>query len=278
MNCSIFAQQQFATSNNLAGVFSTSQQNDSNPPFENNTRLDQNHQDMISMQKLVTKIEYKLDNLNKRVDKLSELTLFHAPSWAHHVSEPLLDQSDNDWRLLAVKLQYSVDEIQNFASKADPCLVMLNDWFAEKNSEQATNILCEILKDIKRLDAAKVVKTAISSINGVKTSCVDDRTYEKPEIYLSYQWSKQAEIKELYKKLKGIGYNCWLDIMEMGGGDSLYEKIDSGIRRSKVILNCVTRKYALSKNCKREVSLSDSLERPIIPLLLEDMKWPPKGP
>ena len=69
-----------------------------------------------------------------------------------------------------------------------------------------------------------------------------------------------------------------MDIHQMGGGDSLYDKIDRGIRGCKAVVSCVTLKYSLSANCRREVSLADALKKPIIPLLLEQMKWPPDGP
>ena len=99
-----------------------------------------------------------------------------------------------------------------------------------------------------------------------------------PLVFLSYQWGKQPEVKMLYKRLTTMGYTVWMDIYQMGGGDSLYDKIDRGMRGCKVVVSCVTQKYSLSANCRREVSLADALKKPILPLLLEQIKWPPDGP
>ena len=93
----------------------------------------------------------------------------------------------------------------------------------------------------------------------------------------------------------------WMDIGQMGGGDKLFQKIDNGIRASKIMICCVTEKYAQSPNCNREVSfrvsgimnkiscnyfivvhvfqvnLAVNLGKPILPLLMEKMNWPPAG-
>ena len=56
----------------------------------------------------------------------------------------------------------------------------------------------------------------------------------------------------------------------------LYEKLDQGIRNCHVVISCVTEKYGLSANCRKEVALADSINKPIIPLLLElGYKYPP---
>jgi hypothetical protein len=130
------------------------------------------------------------------------------------------------------------------------------------------------------LPPSVLAAAAAQSVTPVTQQTGDIMTREEAgkDVFLSYQWGKQPEVQYLYKLLTAMGYSCWMDIYEMGGGDSLFDAIDKGIRHSKVIVSHVTTKYALSANCRREVSLSDALKKPIIPLLLDDMTWPPEGP
>ena len=41
-------------------------------------------------------------------------------------------------------------------------------------------------------------------------------------------------MKELRNFLELIGFTCWMDMGQIGGGELLYEKIDHGIRNAKV--------------------------------------------
>ena len=63
----------------------------------------------------------------------------------------------------------------------------------------------------------------------------------------------QNEVKLLKQHLQMAGFECWMDIGQMGGGDKLFNKIDDGIRAAKVVISCTTEKYAKSPNCNREV-------------------------
>jgi hypothetical protein len=91
-----------------------------------------------------------------------------------------------------------------------------------------------------------------------------------PQLMVSYQWDQQVAIVTLYKRLTQLGYRVWLDIFQMGGEDSLFEKIDTGVRPSLCVLACVTPKYTQSINCRREMSLADALAKSIVSLLLEE--------
>ncbi|KAL5004991.1 hypothetical protein ScPMuIL_018447 [Solemya velum] len=123
---------------------------------------------------------------------------------------------------------------------------------------------------------------AVPEINKIE----DKKETEGPplSVFISYQWGKQKQIIALYNHLTGLGYHCWMDIHQMGGGDSLYDKIDRRVWECEVVLSCVTQKYALSANCHRELRLADALKKPIVPLFIsqkmiqqEDSKKAGKG-
>ena len=92
----------------------------------------------------------------------------------------------------------------------------------------------------------------------VPEGVVEDEEFEypsPPSVFISYQWGFQNEVKLLKQHLNMAGYECWLDVGQMGGGDKLFAKIDNGIRGAKIVICCVTEKYAKSPNCNREVRL-----------------------
>jgi len=44
-----------------------------------------------------------------------------------------------------------------------------------------------------------------------------------------------------------------------------------------VLVCCITAKYLQSENCFRDLTAADSLQKPIIPVMLRFMPWPPEG-
>lgn len=99
------------------------------------------------------------------------------------------------------------------------------------------------------------------------------------DIFISYSWVNKECIKLLYKSLVSHGFKVWIDEMYIFSGSMLFEEIDKGIRESKVILSCLSNPYLHSLNCLREMNLSFALNKPVIPLLAEDIRnnWPPHG-
>ncbi|XP_033738375.1 uncharacterized protein LOC117325953 [Pecten maximus] len=228
-----------------------------------------------NVEKRVDVVEKDLDETKVRVEEIDNKTMSNAPAWSRDLTKLMNPKADNDWRLLAQRLGYSLDDIKAWATHGDPCMALLNEWYATHRMIEATHAVLNILQDINRLDAAVLVENAMKAVEDVVEEAQE---YTKPPpIFLSYQWGHQNEVKLLRQHLLMAGYECWMDVGQMGGGDKLFEKIDNGIRGTKVIICCVSEKYAKSPNCNREVNLAVNLGKPMIPLLMEKMGWPPQG-
>ncbi|XP_060592918.1 uncharacterized protein LOC132747532 [Ruditapes philippinarum] len=232
--------------------------------------------DVGNLGERVDNVEEDLTDTKVKVEEIDNKTMTNAPKWSRDLTKLLNPKAENDWRLLAKRLQYSNDDIRAWAQQHDPCMTLLSEWYATHKTSEANFAILNNLQEMNRLDGAIIVENAMKATEDV----VEDDEFEYPSpppIFLSYQWGVQNEVKLLKQHLNMAGYECWMDIGQMGGGDKLFNKIDNGIRGAKVIICCTTEKYAQSPNCNREVNLSVNLGKPIIPLLMEKMSWPPKG-
>jgi len=45
----------------------------------------------------------------------------------------------------------------------------------------------------------------------------------------------------------------------------------------QVVIACLTPRYVVSHHCNKELALADLLHKPIIPVMYEQMPWPPAG-
>ncbi|CAF1025746.1 unnamed protein product [Didymodactylos carnosus] len=60
-------------------------------------------------------------------------------------------------------------------------------------------------------------------------------------------------------------------------GYELLRNFEFGLRTTDLVDCCINRKYSSSEMCCPEVNLAIQLKNPIIPLLFEDIEWPPIG-
>ncbi|XP_076104784.1 uncharacterized protein LOC143073258 isoform X2 [Mytilus galloprovincialis] len=247
------------------------------------TRVDEHDENIEELGEGLDTVTQRVDFAEKdieetkiKVEEVDMKTMTNAPRWSRDLTKIMNPQTEHDWRLLAQRLGYGNDDIRAWASQHDPCMAVLSEWYATHKTREANYAVLTALQEMNRMDGAAIVENAMKAVVDV----VEDEEVEytsPPAVFLSYQWGHQEEVKLIRNHLQMAGYECWMDIGQMGGGDKLFEKIDNGIRGAKVIICCVSEKYAKSPNCNREVNLSVNLGKPMIPLLMEKMAWPPKG-
>lgn len=98
------------------------------------------------------------------------------------------------------------------------------------------------------------------------------------------------------KLLEGSGFACWADNgAHMRGHsssstrshtslsskhdslDNLQSTILRNMKAASLVLCCITPKYLQSDNCVNDLKLAESLDKPIIAVLLRFSSWPPDG-
>ncbi|XP_033115134.1 uncharacterized protein LOC117115444 [Anneissia japonica] len=189
------------------------------------------------------------------------------PDWIKAAAKLLnAGPSGSDWQALAIKLGYKRAKVECFADEVNPAQELILDWiYSSGNTGLSVDMMLSYLEQMHRDDVIEVIHKAQGS------------SAPPPSVFISYNWGIQDSVKQLRDRIERAGFNCWMDIGQMGGGDSLYAKIDEGMRSAKVVLCCITPKYIVSESCNREVSLADLLKKPIIPIMFDSVPWPPPG-
>ena len=89
------------------------------------------------------------------------------------------------------------------------------------------------------------------------------------DIFLSYNWESKDLIKSLYAKLtQELEYKVWIDDHQLDSR-GLYEQLCEGIKNSKCVVCCVTKKYSQSENCIREINFASVSRKPLIIIMLD---------
>ncbi|GFT80972.1 protein neuralized [Nephila pilipes] len=189
------------------------------------------------------------------------------PPWISVVGKMLIRaNTGQDWIALAKRLGYNEREIRRFAEETIPPVAVLNNWIdSNGRTRYCIDLLITCLEQMSRQDVADYIFAELGP------------ELPSPPVFISYQWESQETVLHLRRRIELAGFPCWMDVGNLQGGEALYGKIYEGINKAKVVLCCLTPRYVLSPLCTREMSLADVLRKPIVPIILEPMPWPPPG-
>ena len=89
------------------------------------------------------------------------------------------------------------------------------------------------------------------------------------KIFLSYQWNIQDQVKKLKVFLENNNFSTWIDIHHLKADGDILAELRNAIHNANVFICCITKAYLLS-HCK-EISYANMLNKPIIPLMFENV-------
>ena len=89
------------------------------------------------------------------------------------------------------------------------------------------------------------------------------------DIFLSYNWDIKDIVQSFYQKLtEDFNFKVWIDDEQLSNQD-LFQGIADGIKKSKVFVSFLTKKYSESTNCNREFTWALTLKKPMVVLMIE---------
>ncbi|XP_071798990.1 uncharacterized protein [Asterias amurensis] len=244
---------------------------------EQGQEIDNVKNEVVEQGERLDELKEVVDDTVLKVEEIDQKTITNAPKWSRDVSKLLNPEHEHDWRYLAIRLGFTGEDVRNWALSPDPTMALLAEWYTVHKSSEATYAVLTALQDMGREDASAIVEESLQAADALVPKAAPDMSEKPPRVFISYQWDHQAEVKVIKEHLEKAGFGCWLDIGQMGGGDSLFAKINDGMRAAKLVLCMCTEKYSKSENCNKEVNLANLLNKPIIPVLIEKTAWPPAG-
>ena len=94
------------------------------------------------------------------------------------------------------------------------------------------------------------------------------------DIFISYRRSDQAIARALVADLEKQGLSVWWD-QHIEGGDDWRDAIVAGLESATALVILFSEDCNASKQLRKELAIADTLNKPIIPILIEDTQ--PKG-
>lgn len=94
------------------------------------------------------------------------------------------------------------------------------------------------------------------------------------DLFISHSWNDKKIIEPIASALQKSGLTVWYDSLEVVPGDSIPEKVDHGLRNSKLVLFCLSENFLSGKWIKEELKAAvDLVKLPnnmsmIVPLML----------
>ncbi len=96
----------------------------------------------------------------------------------------------------------------------------------------------------------------------------------KYDIFISYRRTDRELVAHIVRKLEARGASVWYDA-EIEGGADWREIIVDALSNSDMLVIFFSEACNHSRQLKKELAVADNMEKPVIPILIEDTK--PKG-
>ena len=203
----------------------------------------------------------------------------HALKLLHQLcfNMDILKQVHEDTQLYAKILDLNQSENIDILKSSSGIVWLVN----KKLIKTADTIVDEKLNDTKESDAKykernvpKTKKKAKNEAQGKGDSNQESKEVDSKHIMISYNRECRELCLKIKEELEKLNYKVWIDVESIHG--SSLESMANAIENSMCVLICMTEKYKQSSNCRAEAEYAFSINKPIIPLIMQS-NYQPSG-
>ncbi|XP_046563069.1 uncharacterized protein LOC124271943 [Haliotis rubra] len=176
--------------------------------------------------------------------------------------------------ILTEIMKFGSDEEKEYAVK---CIWELSFDKTNKEIFNENKELQQLLQELKSSSRTGVSKAAAGALwvlameennNTTLTGGHEGRSGSYGgHVMISYQWTDQKLVLKIKESLRQKGYKIWMDVDHMEG--STLQAMAEAVQNASVVLVCMSERYKLSQNCRSEAEYAFSLEKKIVPLLMQ---------
>lgn len=169
----------------------------------------------------------------------------------------------------ALKLMYQLCFNEDVANKLSEDLIeylkLLNDNQDIKRKSIKKSIQGIMWMITRDQDSNKLLNSNTSV--PISTTTTNNNNNEQKHLMISYNRESRDLCLTIKKQLEKHNFKIWIDVEDIHG--SSLESMANAIEQSSAVLMCMTEKYKLSSNCRLEAEYAVTLNKPIIPLILQ---------
>ena len=92
------------------------------------------------------------------------------------------------------------------------------------------------------------------------------------DVFVSYSHLDGEKLLPIVSRLQS-NFKCWIDDFSINGGDKFIQKLVDGIQDSRIVLFFSSKAANDSKWTEKEVALAAELQKPILPVRLDNSKY-----
>ena len=95
------------------------------------------------------------------------------------------------------------------------------------------------------------------------------------QIFISYARADSRVVDQLVKQIEKAGHQVWIDRGGIQAGEQWRASIVEAIEAADVVVVILSNESVKSDNLRKDVDLSETKRRPILPVMIEKVDIPP---